>query len=202
MRTAILALAVLLLVSVSAASASIVIHDGQPGIVAMQMGRLLDSNGHVWVLDGPGWLQELHHDPPMPLDQIKFWEYTYLVTMDDVVWYNPSSSWVCMRTWPTSAAPETIPAAMTASPKTIPNPSAGTSRVAFQTAAVGPDSVRLFDATGRLVRQLYDGPLPAGEFSLTWDGREDGGNPAPGGIYFAKVTTPAGESTTKLVFAR
>ena len=202
MRTAILALAALLLVSVSAASASIVIHDGREGIVAEADGWVLDSMGRNWNPTSQGWSHESDYDPPVPVDSLLFWDHRYLVTMSGEYW-SKLGVWTNLGRCPAlSAIPGPTPAAMSASPKTIPNPSAGSCRVAFQTAAVGPVSVHLFDASGRLVRQLHDGPLPTGEFSLPWDGRDDSGQEVPAGAYFAKVTTSAGESTAKLILAR
>ena len=63
-------------------------------------------------------------------------------------------------------------------------------------------TVVLFDASGRIVRRLHHGDLPAGETPFSWDGLDDGGNDVPAGAYFAKVTTSAGESTAKLILAR
>jgi hypothetical protein len=201
MRTTILALAALVLVSVSGASASIVIHDGQPGIVATRDNHLLDSMGMVWQID-QGWVRHSELDPPVPVADILSWDVWYLVTTEDRFWKLEGPDWVNHGVWPgLSAITETDSGAAFASPKTIPNPSAGSCRVAFQTAAIGPVSVLLFDASGRLVRQLHDGPLPIGEFSLSWDGRDDGGQDLPSGVFFAKVTTPAGESTAKLILA-
>jgi hypothetical protein len=204
MKTALLSLAVLLLVSVSGASASIVIHDGQPGIVALSgSGEALDSNGHCWNLTGPtGWVPWPDYDPPVPVAQIKFWERDRLITMDNDFW-RMYGVWTNYGPCPgLSAINEPTATAMSASPKAIPNPSAGSCRVAFQTATSGQVSVQVFDASGRLIRKLHDGPLPGGEFSLSWDGRDDGGQDLPAGVYFAKVITSIGPSTTKLVLAR
>jgi hypothetical protein len=207
MRTALLALAALLLVSFSAASASIVIHDGQPGIVATaEGGEHLDSDGRVWFCTyGQGWTSQAPYDPPVSPNLMKFWDFTSFVTLDNEVWCLDidSHQWVPWGAWPgASAVPESTPAASSASPRTIPNPFTGSCRVTFQTATVDLVSVQVFDGSGRLVRQLHDGSLPIGEFALPWDGRDDGGDSAPAGIYFAKVKTSVGESTTKLVLAR
>jgi hypothetical protein len=45
----------------------------------------------------------------------------------------------------------------------------------------------VFDAHGRLVRKLGDLSYPAGRHTVTWDGRDDRGRPAPGGLYYVKV---------------
>ena len=215
MRSALLAFAVLLLLSVSAASASIVIHDGQPGIVATgtSSGELnansysLDSLGRVWLnCCQTGWTRDTQgFDPPMPIEDIKFWEVANIITIDNHLWswVGGSVVWLDKGEWPgLSAAPEASAESMAASPKTTPNPSAGSCRVTFQTAAAGPVAVRVFDASGRMVRQLHDGTLPAGDFSLPWDGRDADAHELPSGVYFAKVTTPAGETSGRVVLTR
>jgi hypothetical protein len=210
MKAAILALAVLLLASVSAAFAGIVIHDGQPGIVAYvggsNGGYVLDTLGRVWDGSGSGpWIRRPDLDVPVPIDSLRFWEVWSLVleSNEQLRLDSPSGIWVSGGSWPpASAAPESASAAISTSPKTIPNPSAGSCRVAFQTAAVGPVSVHVFDASGRLVRRLQDGPLPAGEFSLSWDGRDDGGQDLPSGVYLAKIEAANGTATAKITLTR
>ena len=83
-----------------------------------------------------------------------------------------------------------------------PNPSAGGVVIRCLLPTHSLATVVLFDASGRVVRRLHDGELPAGETSLSWDGRNDDGEDVPPGVYFATVTTSAGESTAKLILAR
>ncbi len=65
--------------------------------------------------------------------------------------------------------------------------------------AAGPARLRLFDVSGRLVRTLWSGALPAGARTFAWDGRTDGGSAAPAGIYFARLDAPGGRRAAKLV---
>ena len=48
-------------------------------------------------------------------------------------------------------------------------------------------SVDVFDPTGRRVRMLTQGPMPAGSSFIRWNGKLDGGGNAPSGIYFVKL---------------
>ena len=71
-----------------------------------------------------------------------------------------------------------------------PNPTRGAGRICFaipSEPAGEPVALRIFDATGRLVRTLQDGPLEAGEYELTWDGRDRAGAPTGTGLYFAEL---------------
>ena len=58
--------------------------------------------------------------------------------------------------------------------------------------------IRIFDAGGRLVRNLDRG-LPAGMNEIHWDGRDDRGRNAPSGVLFYEVTTDAMRQTRKLI---
>jgi hypothetical protein len=60
----------------------------------------------------------------------------------------------------------------------------------------------VFDVTGRLVRRLEEGVVPAGEHAARWDGRAADGSVAASGIYF--YTFQAGDlrETRKLIHTR
>ena len=58
---------------------------------------------------------------------------------------------------------------------------------------------RIFNAQGRLVSTLYDGPLSRGSHTLTWAPSRD----LPGGAYFFRVESEGGLSTNgKVVLVR
>ena len=48
-------------------------------------------------------------------------------------------------------------------------------------------TVEVYDVTGRKVRTLHRGLLPAGRNPLAWDGRLDGGGTAPSGVYWLRL---------------
>lgn len=78
-----------------------------------------------------------------------------------------------------------VPATVTVAP----NPaSGGTARVTFVLTAEMPVWVDIFDASGRHVRTLVrDEAMPAGPRSVGWDGRNDAGERAASGAYWARV---------------
>ena len=47
--------------------------------------------------------------------------------------------------------------------------------------------LRIFDATGRLVRVLVDESLSAGPHAASWDGQNEGGIEVGSGIYYYKL---------------
>jgi hypothetical protein len=64
-----------------------------------------------------------------------------------------------------------------------------------------PVEVAVYDASGKRVRRLYAGRVTAGARSFTWDARDEGGHASSPGIYFARIDTPRGTRTGKIVLA-
>jgi hypothetical protein len=68
-----------------------------------------------------------------------------------------------------------------------PNPFAASAGIHLALSANAAVSVQVLDPSGRLVRELLHGELPAGGHDLTWDGREAHGMKVPAGMYFVRV---------------
>ena len=71
-----------------------------------------------------------------------------------------------------------------------PNPFTPGAQLEFMLPASGAPSLEVYDATGRLVRQLLGGSLSAGAHSTAWDGRDQAGRPAPAGVYLVRLAQP------------
>ena len=56
--------------------------------------------------------------------------------------------------------------------------------------------LEVFDARGRRIAVLVDGPLDAGEHRVTWDGRTEQGRSAPAGVYLVRMQ--AGNQSDRL----
>jgi subtilisin family serine protease len=69
----------------------------------------------------------------------------------------------------------------------VPNPFNPSTEIVFALPAAGQVRVRLYDVSGRLVRVLADGSLPAGENRLRWDGNDDRGRALASGVYYLRV---------------
>jgi flagellar hook assembly protein FlgD len=61
---------------------------------------------------------------------------------------------------------------------------------------------RIYDLRGRLVRELIDGPRPAGRQSMVWDGLNAGGRPVPGGVYFVHLESGEYRAVQKVTVLR
>lgn len=65
----------------------------------------------------------------------------------------------------------------------IPNPFNPATTVNFSAPAGSQISLSVYDARGRLVRNLAEGPSSEGTIAARWDGLDNGGRPQPGGVY-------------------
>jgi len=84
-----------------------------------------------------------------------------------------------------------------------PNPTFGHVTASFTL----PQPVRnadlaIFDASGRRVRTLLDGPLAAGPQTVTWTGHDDQGRAAPAGIFFIRLSADSRIAVRKLLLIR
>lgn len=70
----------------------------------------------------------------------------------------------------------------------------------FVSSALDHFAVRIFDASGRLVRVLSgpQSPTPT-PYSLSWDGREATGRRCPPGVYVCRVSAPGASATAKIL---
>jgi len=82
------------------------------------------------------------------------------------------------------------------------NPSRGGAYIAFQVRQPGVVRARIFDAHGRLVRTLFEGPSATGRRTVLWDGHASDGTTAPSGVYFFRLETPQGSAVRKVAFLR
>ena len=65
-----------------------------------------------------------------------------------------------------------------------PNPFATTTTIRFDLPEASRVELRVYDVQGRNVKTIVNGTLAAGTHNMTWNGRNDQGNPMASGIYF------------------
>jgi hypothetical protein len=83
-----------------------------------------------------------------------------------------------------------------------PNPLRSRTAVEYAVPVAGRVNVNVYDATGRVVRDLVSQNTAAGRYTVTWDGRAANGKRVAEGVYFCKLATPAGTRQQKLVVAK
>lgn len=79
-----------------------------------------------------------------------------------------------------------------------PNPFQDVASLGFSLPVEGDVDLQIFDASGRLVRDLVNGSLPAGDHQVSWDGRDDQARVVPNGAYFMRLKA-AGRETSRMI---
>ena len=96
-------------------------------------------------------------------------------------------------------APETAPA-VTRLLAPFPDPCVKQTTLTFQIAEqTAAYSLRIYDISGRLVRDLGRGPAPAGQYTSLWDLTGDGGERVAPGVYFSVLSTEHASSYQKVL---
>lgn len=104
----------------------------------------------------------------------------------------------CAVDTPETYVAMSVPVAVTASP----NPTRRSSTLSLVLAEPAATTLTVYDASGRAVRTLADGPLSGGAHTMAWDGRAEDGRSVPAGVYFVDVRSGAHRARTKVVVQR
>ncbi len=119
----------------------------------------------------------------------------------DSIFFMNATRWATRRS--TTVGVESAPAApRLALARPAPNPSGGGVTLRYTLPAAGRVTLALYDVAGRRVRVIESGRLEAGDHVATWDGRSDSSITAPAGVYFARLVTPWGTASRRVVRAR
>lgn len=88
---------------------------------------------------------------------------------------------------PTGVAVGDTPSARPLLSQNAPNPFNPRTEIRFALPRAGQARLVVYDAAGRRVATLLDGPALAGERRIEWSGRDDAGRPVASGIYFYQL---------------
>jgi hypothetical protein len=126
-------------------------------------------------------------------------EFWYKVTAVDIHG-NESVVAILGPDWVVAAGD--TPPARTFLAQNRPNPFNPTTTIAFGVAEPGNVTIRVYEASGRRVRTLVDRHYAQGQFTVTWNGRDDTSQPAASGVYFYTLETGGHRVTRKLVLLK
>ena len=84
----------------------------------------------------------------------------------------------------------------------FPNPFNPQARVSYYVETPGPVTLTVFDCAGRRTRTLFNGFQTSGRHETVWDGRDNAGRNAAGGVYFCRITTGTRHTSTRMVLVR
>lgn len=88
---------------------------------------------------------------------------------------------------PSTGVEEAAPAALSLRAN-YPNPFNPATTIRFTTPRDGRASLKVYDLSGRLVRTLVDGALPAATHEVVWRGQDDAGRRVASGSYYYRLT--------------
>jgi hypothetical protein len=83
-----------------------------------------------------------------------------------------------------------------------PRPSRAPVTFALQASAKAHVRLAIYDVFGRRVRTLLDEEVLPGQREVRWDGRGTVGDAVGSGVYFARLTSPAGQRVARVVLLR
>jgi hypothetical protein len=83
-----------------------------------------------------------------------------------------------------------------------PNPSPGATLFTFSVPYDSRVTLRIYDASGGMVRSLVNAQQIAGRHMSTWDGKDNAGLDVPSGVYFVRFEHPAGVRVQRFTLVR
>jgi YD repeat-containing protein len=86
--------------------------------------------------------------------------------------------------------------------RTWPNPAHSRACIRFALGRETDARLEVHDLAGRLVRRLVAERLPAGEHTLTWDGRDAAGRRVAGNLYWVRLSAGTEARASRLVMLR
>lgn len=87
----------------------------------------------------------------------------------------------------------------------FPNPFNANTLIRFDITpayAHAPAQLAIYNLRGELVRELLDQPLPAGDYLVRWDGKDNTGRDAASSIYLCRLQVGKSAATRKLTMLR
>ncbi len=103
-----------------------------------------------------------------------------------------------------NTAPDGVPEtpAYTRLDGNFPNPFNPNTKISMSLASKEHVSLAVYDISGRLVTQLVNEVMDAGDHQITWNGKDDSGNQAASGVYFYKMNAGNYSATDKMVMLK
>ncbi len=80
-----------------------------------------------------------------------------------------------------------------------PNPFSSDTQIAFDLPQAGAAELAIYSPDGRLVRTLLAGERSTGRQTVRWDGLDDAGRKAAGGVYFYTLRAPGVEESRRMI---
>ena len=124
--------------------------------------------------------------------------------VDDAYTYPPNADVIAVSIVPvaTSSEPQPeLPSTVTLY-QNYPNPFNPTTQISFALPDAGEATLVVYDVLGRQVAELFDGQLPSGRHSFTWDARNAGGVAVASGTYIYRLVSKSKVVARTMVLLR
>ena len=82
------------------------------------------------------------------------------------------------------------------------NPFSGSTHIFFAVPRAMEATLRIYDAGGRLVREILNSTVSEGYHSVVWDGRASSGQQASSGVYFLRLSADDAVQTAKVMIVQ
>ena len=99
------------------------------------------------------------------------------------------------------AEPSTVPQVYSLS-QNYPNPMVYATKIEYTLPKDSQSSLKIYNISGQLVKTLVNEQQRAGNYKLSWDGRDESGKKVSSGIYFYKFKTDDYTETRKMTLLR
>ena len=84
----------------------------------------------------------------------------------------------------------------------FPNPFNPETSISYQLSAPGKVTVKIYNTMGQMVRTLVNANKPAGNYKVTWNGKDNNGFAVSSGIYFYQMRAKDFVQTRKMLFLK
>ncbi|MBP7461635.1 MAG: T9SS type A sorting domain-containing protein [Candidatus Delongbacteria bacterium] len=80
----------------------------------------------------------------------------------------------------------------------VPNPFNPTTELRFQLSEASRITLSVYNVLGEIIRTIHQGTLSAGDYTMSWDGRDQTGTIQPAGIYFVCLNNGISNQVRKI----
>jgi hypothetical protein len=126
----------------------------------------------------------------------------YALQGDEIVGYDSSDDVFTINSPLGAGVVDDVKPTVFALRQNAPNPFAGTTMLRFDLPRDSQVRLDIFDVRGRLLKTLVDNSVPAGRYSIGWDGRDATGQKVASGVYYYRIQTGEWTDTKTMVHVR
>jgi len=164
---------------------------------------VLYGQAGTWLPSGEFATDNTTASPGYHAAAIQYTPSYYYASWEDLRDYASDSInlYACRRVTPIGID-ENSSAMKTDALRACPNPFANSTSIRFNLDHAARVDLSIYDASGRLVRNLIRARAQAGDYAFAWDRRDQQGQIVPNGVYFGRLITDRGTTTQNLILIK